>query len=161
MGIKIGLEPVNRYESNLINTASEALEYIELTECNNLCVHLDSYHMNIEESSYRESIIKCGRKLGYFHVGENHRGAQKDIILDRNARIDGNVILDFDAAANRDLGPDHDILSKNTGMSNLGVCENVAKMPNLAFIPDRNTLVDERRRMDKSVGHSDILWGGS
>ena len=74
MGIKIGLEPVNRYESNLINTASKALEFIELTECENLCVHLDSYHMNIEESNYRESILQCGRKLGYFHIGENHRG---------------------------------------------------------------------------------------
>ena len=74
MGIKIGLEPVNRYESNLINTASKALEFIELTECENLCVHLDSYHMNIEESNYRESILQCGKKLGYFHIGENHRG---------------------------------------------------------------------------------------
>ncbi len=74
MGIKIGLEPVNRYESNLINTASKALEFIELTECENLCVHLDSYHMNIEESNYRDSILQCGTKLGYFHIGENHRG---------------------------------------------------------------------------------------
>ena len=74
MEIMIGLEPVNRYESNLINTASKALEFIELTDCDNICVHLDSYHMNIEESNYRESILQCGRKLGYFHVGENHRG---------------------------------------------------------------------------------------
>ena len=72
--IMIGLEPVNRYESNLINTASEALEFIKLTECNNLCVHLDSYHMNIEESNFREPILQCGEKLGYFHIGENHRG---------------------------------------------------------------------------------------
>ena len=74
VGIKIGLEPVNRYESNLINTASQALNFIKLTECNNLFVHLDSYHMNIEESSYHKSIAQCGEKLGYFHIGENHRG---------------------------------------------------------------------------------------
>ena len=74
VGIQIGLEPVNRYESNLINTASQALNFIKLTECNNLFVHLDSYHMNIEESSYRKSINQCGEKLGYFHIGENHRG---------------------------------------------------------------------------------------
>ncbi len=74
MDIMIGLEPVNRYESNLINTASKALEFIELAECNNLCVHLDSYHMNIEESNYRDPILQCGEKLGYFHIGENHRG---------------------------------------------------------------------------------------
>ena len=74
VGINIGLEPVNRYESNLINTASQAIDFINLSECNNLFVHLDSYHMNIEESSYRESISQCGKKLGYFHIGENHRG---------------------------------------------------------------------------------------
>ena len=74
VGINIGLEPVNRYESNLINTAAQAMDFINLSECNNLFVHLDSYHMNIEESSYRESISQCGKKLGYFHIGENHRG---------------------------------------------------------------------------------------
>jgi len=73
-GITIGLEPVNRYESNLINTASQAMDFIKLSECGNLFVHLDSYHMNIEEASYKESISLCGDKLGYFHIGENHRG---------------------------------------------------------------------------------------
>jgi len=74
MGIIIGLEPVNRYESNLINTASQAMDFIKLSESDNLFIHLDSYHMNIEESSYNESISDCGDKLGYFHIGENHRG---------------------------------------------------------------------------------------
>ena len=74
MGITIGLEPVNRYESNLINTASQAIDFINLTENDNLFIHLDSYHMNIEEASYSESISHCGDKLGYFHIGENHRG---------------------------------------------------------------------------------------
>jgi len=74
MGIIIGLEPVNRYESNLINTASQAMDFIKLSESDNLFIHLDSYHMNIEEASYNESIFECGDKLGYFHIGENHRG---------------------------------------------------------------------------------------
>ena len=74
MGIIIGLEPVNRYESNLINTASQAMDFIKLSESDNLFIHLDSYHMNIEEASYNESISDCGDKLGYFHIGENHRG---------------------------------------------------------------------------------------
>ena len=52
LGIKIGLEPVNRYESNLINTASQAMDFIKLSESDNLFVHLDSYHMNIEAVSY-------------------------------------------------------------------------------------------------------------
>ena len=74
MGITIGLEPVNRYESNLINTACQAMDFIKLSESDNIFIHLDSYHMNIEEASYKDSISHCGDKLGYFHIGENHRG---------------------------------------------------------------------------------------
>ncbi|MGK7876503.1 MAG: sugar phosphate isomerase/epimerase family protein [Xenococcaceae cyanobacterium] len=74
MGITLGLEPVNRYESNLINTAAQALEMIERTGSDNIVVHLDSFHMNIEESSLSGAIEHCGSKLGYFHIGESHRG---------------------------------------------------------------------------------------
>ena len=74
MGITIGLEPVNRYESNLINTACQAMDFIKLSESDNIFIHLDSYHMNIEEASFSECISYCGDKLGYFHIGENHRG---------------------------------------------------------------------------------------
>ena len=73
-GIKIGLEPVNRYESNLINTAQQAIDFINMADSDNLYVHLDSYHMNIEESDYIQPILLCDDKLGYFHIGENHRG---------------------------------------------------------------------------------------
>lgn len=41
----------------------------------NVKVHLDSYHMNIEERSMRQAVLTCGDSLGYVHVGESHRGA--------------------------------------------------------------------------------------
>jgi D-psicose/D-tagatose/L-ribulose 3-epimerase len=72
--ITIGVEPVNRYESNLVNTAAQALELIEEVGAANLVVHLDSYHMNIEETDPAEAIRLCGRRLGYVHLGESHRG---------------------------------------------------------------------------------------
>lgn len=74
MGIVIGLEPVNRYESNVINTAEDAIAMIERTGSDNIVVHLDSYHMNIEESGFSSAIERCGNKLGYFHIGESNRG---------------------------------------------------------------------------------------
>ena len=37
-------------------------------------VHLDSYHMNIEENDFREPVFDAGDLLGYVHIGENHRG---------------------------------------------------------------------------------------
>lgn len=73
-GITLGLEVVNRYESNLINTADQALRYIDLVGRPNVAVHLDTYHMNIEETDSRKPVVQCGNRLGYVHVGENHRG---------------------------------------------------------------------------------------
>ena len=73
-GITLGLEPVNRYESNLINTAEQALDIIKQTGADNIVVHLDSFHINIEEQSIRDAIERCGNKLGYFHIGESNRG---------------------------------------------------------------------------------------
>ncbi len=72
--ITIGLEPVNRYESNLVNTAAQALALIDEIGPDNVVVHLDSYHMNIEEGDPAGAIERCGSKLGYFHVNESHRG---------------------------------------------------------------------------------------
>jgi len=74
MGITIELEPVNRYESNVINTARDALATIARTGSDNIVVHLDSFHMNIEESSFSGAIALCGDKLGYFHMSESNRG---------------------------------------------------------------------------------------
>ena len=73
-GIALGLEFVNRYESNLLNTARQTLDYIDLVGEDNVYVHADVYHMNIEEQDFRTPILACGDRLGYVHVGESHRG---------------------------------------------------------------------------------------
>lgn len=74
LGITIGLETVNRYETNLLNTAQATLDFIDDVGESNVVVHLDAYHMNIEEDGYRTPILACGDRLGYFHIGESHRG---------------------------------------------------------------------------------------
>ena len=74
MGIKIGLEVVNRYETNIINTGHEALRFLDDVDHPNAAVHLDTYHMNIEESGLYAPVIECGPRLGYVHIGESHRG---------------------------------------------------------------------------------------
>lgn len=73
-GMTLGLEVVNRYESNLLNTAKQALELIAEVGSDNLMVHLDTYHMNIEESDFTKPVMACGDRLGYVHIGESHRG---------------------------------------------------------------------------------------
>jgi len=73
-GVTLGLEVVNRYESNLFNDAAGALEFVADVGADNVGVHLDTYHMNIEERSMRGAIAACGPLLKYLHVGESNRG---------------------------------------------------------------------------------------
>ncbi len=72
--ITLGLEVVNRYESNVLNTASQAVEMCKRIGASNVKVHLDVYHMNIEESDIGQAILDTGEHLGYFHTGDSHRG---------------------------------------------------------------------------------------
>ena len=73
-GIVLGLEVVNRYESNLVNTAASCAALVEAIGRENVVVHLDSYHMNIEERSALDAVMDCRGRLGYVHVGESNRG---------------------------------------------------------------------------------------
>jgi len=72
--IDVCLEFVNRYESNLLNTVAQTLDYMDVIDEENVYVHADVYHMNIEESSFREPLLLCADRLGYVHIGESHRG---------------------------------------------------------------------------------------
>jgi D-psicose/D-tagatose/L-ribulose 3-epimerase len=72
--ITIGLEVVNRYESNVLNTAEQALAFCRRVGAPNVKIHLDTYHMNIEENDIEQAIITAGDQLGYFHIGESNRG---------------------------------------------------------------------------------------
>lgn len=74
LGIRVGLEVVNRYETNLFNTANQALAYLDDLGHPNVGVHLDTYHMNIEESDMVGPVLACGDRLSYVHIGESHRG---------------------------------------------------------------------------------------
>jgi len=64
MGVELGLEAVNRYETNVINTAAETMELLADINRSNVKVHLDSYHMNIEENSMADAVHTCETSLG-------------------------------------------------------------------------------------------------
>jgi len=72
--IKLGIEPLNRYESDFINTVDEGLKLCELIDHPNVGLLLDVYHMNIEEKNMIKSIEKAKDKLFHFQVAENDRG---------------------------------------------------------------------------------------
>jgi len=72
--ITLGLEICNRYETNVVNTARDALRLADDIGEDNVVIHLDTYHMNIEEDDLVRPVREVGDRLGYVHVGENHRG---------------------------------------------------------------------------------------
>lgn len=74
LGIKVGLEVVNRYETNIMNTSKEGIAFVNQVDHPNVGVHLDTYHMNIEEPDMFQPVIEAADKLSYVHVGESHRG---------------------------------------------------------------------------------------
>jgi D-psicose/D-tagatose/L-ribulose 3-epimerase len=74
LGMTLGLEICNRYETNVVNTARDALRLADDIGADNVTIHLDTYHMNIEEDDMASPVLEVGERLGYVHIGENHRG---------------------------------------------------------------------------------------
>jgi sugar phosphate isomerase/epimerase len=72
-GIRLALEPINRYETTLINTSAEGLSLIEQVGEENFGLLLDTFHMNIEEPDIDESIHLCGERIFHFHVADSNR----------------------------------------------------------------------------------------
>ena len=71
--VKLALEPINRYETDLINTVGEGLELIENVGADNFGLLLDTFHMNIEEPSIEDSIRRAGDRIFHFHVADSNR----------------------------------------------------------------------------------------
>jgi D-psicose/D-tagatose/L-ribulose 3-epimerase len=74
LGLAFGIEPVNRYENHILNTGRHAVEMIERVGADNIFVHLDTYHMNIEERGMALGIIEAAAHLRYIHLSESDRG---------------------------------------------------------------------------------------
>ncbi|WP_027382033.1 sugar phosphate isomerase/epimerase family protein [Epilithonimonas caeni] len=73
-GVNIGIEPINRYESYVCNKAENVLDLIQKTGKDNLFLHLDTFHMNIEENNFYDPVILADKKLKHLHITESHRG---------------------------------------------------------------------------------------
>lgn len=73
-GVQLSLEIVNRYETNVINTLADTASYIAGTGSDNIKMHIDSFHMNIEEADLYTPVVQYKDLVGYVHVSENTRG---------------------------------------------------------------------------------------
>lgn len=101
-GVNIGIEPINRYESYVCNTAENVLDLIKKTGKNNLFLHLDTFHMNIEENNFYDPIILAREKLKHVHITESHRGMLGEGTVNwdevfkalKEINFEGNLVLE-------------------------------------------------------------------
>lgn len=73
-GLEVAIEPLNRFETDLINTAEDVMRLIEDINHPAAKVLLDGFHMNIEEPDIEKAILRTGDKLIHVQVSENYRG---------------------------------------------------------------------------------------
>lgn len=110
-GVSLGVEAVNRYETYLINLSEQAQAMLERVDEPNVFVHLDTYHMNIEEKGFYEPIVSLGDLLRYVHLSESDRGipGTGNVHWDEVFRglgeigYDGRLVMESFAAINEDL----------------------------------------------------------
>lgn len=81
--VPLNIEGINRYETNVFRTAKETVDFIRTNGLKSTYVHLDTFHMNIEEENLTEAITYAGETLGYFHISDNNR------------RYPGSGMIDF------------------------------------------------------------------
>lgn len=110
-GITLGFEVVNRYESYMYNTLADGRDTIKAIGVDNLELHADTYHMNIEEEGFYTPLVECGDTLGYIHMSESHRGLVGSGTVNwdevfrglADAKYTGPLVLESFAAINPDL----------------------------------------------------------
>ena len=94
-GVDLVLEVVNRFETNLLNTTAQGLKFVEETGSDHVRLHLDTFHMNIEEANPAAAIRLTGDKLGYFHIGESNRGYLGDGVIDFDLIFDALLDINY------------------------------------------------------------------
>ena len=73
LGVRLALEPINRYETTLVNSVAQGMALIDQVGADNFGLLLDTFHMNIEEPDILQSISTCGDRIFHFHVADSNR----------------------------------------------------------------------------------------
>lgn len=74
-GVCLAIEPLNRFETDLVNTCAQAVKMVKDVGAKNLGIHLDTFHMAIEEKCTYAAVKLAGKRLMHCHACENDRGA--------------------------------------------------------------------------------------
>ena len=109
--VSLGIEAINRYETYLINLTSQADAMLDRIDEPNVFVHLDTYHMNIEEKGFYDPIVATGSRMQYIHLSESDRGTPGtgNVHWDEVFRgleavgYNGRLVMESFAAVNEDI----------------------------------------------------------
>jgi len=101
-GRQICIEPLNRFETDFLNTCDQALRLVKAVGSPAVKLHLDTFHMNIEEKNQAAAIVKAGRLLGHFHACGSDRGTPGNDHIDwapiaaalRKIKYRGDVVIE-------------------------------------------------------------------
>jgi len=140
-GVTMSIEPLNRFETSFLNTTAQAVEIVDQVAHPNCKIHLDTFHMNIEEKSLGDAIRLAGDRLGHFHACESDRGAPGS----------GNVAWDETIKALKDVNYDGSIVIE----SFTNKVKSIARAAAIwrAFEPSQDALAENGLRFLKQA------WG--
>jgi D-psicose/D-tagatose/L-ribulose 3-epimerase len=101
-GVQICVEPLNRFETDFLNTCDQALKLLKAVNSPALKLHLDTFHMNIEEKNQAAAILKAGKHLAHFHACGSDRGTPGNDHIDwkpivaalKKVKYDGDVVIE-------------------------------------------------------------------
>lgn len=129
-GVKLAFEPLNRFETDMINIVDQGLDLIFAVGASNLGFHLDTFHMHLEEKDSAAAVRKAGERLFHVHACENDRGIPGTGQVDwtgvfqalQAIGYDGNVVIEsFTPKVKsiaravciwREIAPDQDTLAR-------------------------------------------------
>jgi len=101
-GVQICIEPLNRFETDFLNTCDQALKLVKDLGSKAVKLHLDTFHMNIEEKNQAPAIRKAGKLLGHFHACGSDRGTPGNDHIDwkpiakalKDVKYNGDVVIE-------------------------------------------------------------------
>ncbi len=101
-GVTLCIEPLNRFETDFLNTCDKGLRLLKAVGAKNVKLHLDTFHMNIEEKNQAAAIRQAGRHLGHFHACGSDRGTPGNDHIDwkpiaralKDVRYKGDVVIE-------------------------------------------------------------------
>jgi len=111
LGVTLALEPLNRFESDMVNTVDQAISLVDEVGSGRLKILMDTFHANIEEKNIAQSILRLGDRLAHVQANENDRGTPGTGHLDwigirdalRQIGYRGSMVIETFGAPSKEL----------------------------------------------------------